>query len=84
MQTALVGVILLGAQKTSVPHERAKQPTTDAQAWMRARGDSATEVFTAESMAERFGVEKGSYESVPLPADVVVQQVILTLARRLT
>ncbi len=40
---------------------------TRAQAWMRSRGDSATEVFTAETMAAKFGVEEGSYDAVPLP-----------------
>ncbi len=34
---------------------------------MRARGDKGTQVFTADSMAEQFGVNKGSYESVHLP-----------------
>lgn len=42
---------------------------------MRARGDSATEILTAESMADKYGVQKGSYESLQLPADAVVQQV---------
>ena len=37
------------------------------QAWMRSRGDSATEVFTAETMAAKFGVVEGSYDAVPLP-----------------
>ena len=47
---------------------------------MRARGGSGTELFTAESMAEKFGVQQGSYEGVPLPADIEVQQVVLALA----
>ena len=34
---------------------------------MRSRGESATTVITAESMADRFGVTKGTYEPVPLP-----------------
>lgn len=34
---------------------------------MRSRGEGATEVFTAESMAEKFGVVQGSYDAVPLP-----------------
>ncbi len=34
---------------------------------MRSRGDSATEVFTAETMAAKFGVVEGSYDAVPLP-----------------
>ena len=38
------------------------------EAWMRARGDAANMVFTAETAAEQFGVVKSSYEAVPLPA----------------
>ena len=34
---------------------------------MRARGDAANMVFTAETAAEQFGVVKSSYEAVPLP-----------------
>lgn len=49
--------------------------SSDLQAWMRARGDSATEILTAESMAVKYGVQQGSYEAVPLPADADVQQV---------
>lgn len=41
---------------------------------MRARGDSATEILTAETMADKYGVQKGSYDTVPLPTDVDVQQ----------
>ena len=37
------------------------------QAWMRARGENGTQVFTADSMAEKFGVNKGSYDPVHLP-----------------
>ena len=37
------------------------------EAWMRARGDAANMVFTAETAAEQFGVVKSSYEAVPLP-----------------
>ena len=44
------------------------------QAWMRARGDSATEVLTAETMADKYGVQQGSYDAVPLPTNVDVQQ----------
>ncbi len=42
---------------------------------MRSRGESSAEVYTAVSMAQQFGVMKGSYEAAPLPADVTVQQV---------
>jgi hypothetical protein len=41
---------------------------------MRARGDSATEILTAESMADKYGVQQGSYDAVPLPTDADVQQ----------
>ena len=34
---------------------------------MRSRGDKGTSVFTAETMAERFGVVKGSYDTVAVP-----------------
>lgn len=34
---------------------------------MRSRGETGTKVFTAETMAEQFGVNKGSYTPVPLP-----------------
>ena len=37
------------------------------QAWLRSRGDSATQVITAKSMAEQYGVMKGTYEAVALP-----------------
>ena len=37
------------------------------QAWMRSRGEGATEVFTADTMAAKFGVVYGSYDAVPLP-----------------
>lgn len=46
---------------------------------MRARGDSATEILTAESMADKFGVQHGSYESVALPGNANVQQVYVRL-----
>lgn len=34
---------------------------------MRSRGEGAAEVFTAETMAEKFGVVQGSYDAVQLP-----------------
>ena len=40
---------------------------------MRSRGTSATEVFTAESVAENFGVTKSSYCGVKLPAATINQ-----------
>ena len=41
---------------------------------MRSRGDSATEVFTADSMAAEFGIMKGSFEIVPLPHGAAAHQ----------
>ncbi|KAK9836271.1 hypothetical protein WJX81_001311 [Elliptochloris bilobata] len=37
------------------------------EAWMRSRGGSATQVITAESMADQYGVTMGTYEPVALP-----------------
>ena len=37
------------------------------QAWMRARGDASGSVFTADTIADKYGVVKGSYTSVALP-----------------
>ena len=34
---------------------------------MRSRGDNGTQVFTADTMADQFGVNKGSYDPVKLP-----------------
>ena len=36
-------------------------------AWMRSRGENGTAVFTADTMAARFGVTKDTYDAVPLP-----------------
>lgn len=36
------------------------------QAWMRTRGEQGTSVFTADTVAETFGVVEGSYNAVPL------------------
>ena len=46
------------------------------QAWLRSRGEQGTTVFTADTMAEQFGVNKGSYDPVPLP-DLTVHKVLL-------
>ncbi len=40
---------------------------TTLQAWMRARGDAAGSVFTADTIADKYGVVKGSYTSIALP-----------------
>ena len=47
------------------------------QAWMRSRGEQGTTVFTADTMAEQFGVNKGSYDPVPLP-HLTVHKVLLS------
>ena len=44
---------------------------------MRSRGEQGTTVFTADTMAEQFGVNKGSYDPVPLPY-LTVQKVLLS------
>ena len=40
---------------------------TKLQAWMRARGDAAGSTFTADTIADKYGVVKGSYTSIALP-----------------
>ena len=40
---------------------------TKLQAWMRARGDAAGSIFTADTIADKYGVVKGSYTSIALP-----------------
>lgn len=46
-----------------------------AQAWMRSRGPTGTTLYTADTIAEQFGVVKSSYESVPLPSRTVLSAV---------
>lgn len=43
------------------------------QAWMRSRGENGTSVFTAETMAEKFGVNKGSYDPIPIPKAATIK-----------
>eukprot|EP00210_Caulerpa_lentillifera_P009546 g9104.t1 len=50
-----------------------KSHTAGFEAWMRSRG--TTEVYTAETVAENFGVTKSSYSGVPIPARIVDQVV---------
>ena len=45
----------------------------DIQAWMRTRGEQGTAVFTADNVADTFGVVEGSYSAVPLSAMDVIQ-----------
>ncbi|KXZ54060.1 hypothetical protein GPECTOR_5g168 [Gonium pectorale] len=47
--------------------------TAGFEAWMRSRGDSGGRVFTAEAVAEQFGVARASYDGVPLPRASVLQ-----------
>ncbi|DBA84971.1 TPA: hypothetical protein ACH3X2_005711 [Trebouxia sp. C0005] len=42
--------------------------TAGFDAWMRARGDAAGSVFTADTIADKYGVVKGSYTSIALPS----------------
>jgi len=45
----------------------AQSHTAGFEAWLRSRGESAGQVYTAETVAEQFGVVKSSYDAVPLP-----------------
>lgn len=40
---------------------------------MRARGDASGSVFTADTIADKYGVVKGSYTSIALPATETYQ-----------
>ena len=40
---------------------------------MRARGGMSGSVFTADTIADKFGVVKGSYTSIALPATEAYQ-----------
>lgn len=41
-------------------------PLGASQAWLRSRGTTGGTVYTADTIAEQFGVVKSSYEGVPL------------------
>jgi hypothetical protein len=45
------------------------------QAWLRARGSNSVSVFTADTVADTFGVVKSSYQAVPLAARSVLTAV---------
>jgi hypothetical protein len=45
------------------------------QAWLRSRGSNSSSVYTSETIAEQFGVVKGSYEAVPLQQGAVLAAV---------
>lgn len=45
------------------------------QAWLRSRGETSGAVYTADTIADRFGVVKSSYDCVPLPARSVLSAV---------
>lgn len=38
------------------------------EAWLRSRGDGGTQLYTADTIAEQFGVVRSSYETVALPS----------------
>lgn len=57
----------LSEQITVRQSEENQSHTAGFEAWMRARGDAANMVYTADTMVEQFGVVKSSYEAVPLP-----------------
>jgi trans-2-enoyl-CoA reductase len=42
--------------------------TAGFEAWMRSRGSEGVQTFTSDDIISQFGVVKGSYESVALPA----------------
>ena len=44
---------------------------------MRSRGDTSGSVFTADTIADNFGVVKGSYTSIALPATETYQVLAL-------
>ena len=57
------------AEQLAVRQTPASQShTAGFDAWLRSRGDSGVKVFTSDDVVEQFGVVKGSYEAVPLPA----------------
>jgi hypothetical protein len=45
------------------------------QAWLRSRGTTGASVYTADTIAEHFGVVKSSYDGVPLTARSVLTAV---------
>ncbi|GIL48595.1 hypothetical protein Vafri_5076 [Volvox africanus] len=47
--------------------------TAGFEAWMRSRGDAGGKVFTAETVAEQYGVARQSYDPVLLPTAAVLQ-----------
>lgn len=56
------------AEQITVVQDQANQShSAGFEAWLNARGESANQVFTAEDVAEQYGVVKSSYEAVPLP-----------------
>lgn len=46
----------------------AQSHTAGFEAWLRSRGETGVKVFTADDVVDQFGVVKGSYDAVPLPA----------------
>ncbi len=56
----------LNEQITVRQSEEAQSHSAGLEAWMRARADTKM-MYTAEDIAEQYGVVKSSYESVPLP-----------------
>ncbi|GLC55887.1 hypothetical protein PLESTB_001040200 [Pleodorina starrii] len=53
----------------------AQSHTAGFEAWLRSRGDASGNVFTAETVAEQFGVARSSYDPVLLPKADVLQVV---------
>lgn len=57
------------SEQLAVREQEREAPSHAAgfEAWMRSRGTGGVQVFTAEDVADRYGVAKGSYEPVSLP-----------------
>eukprot|EP00775_Hariotina_reticulata_P002103 gene2103-2422_t len=58
------------AEQIAVRQEESQKQSHTAgfEAWLRARGSNSISVFTADTVADTFGVVKSSYEAVPLAA----------------
>ncbi|KAK9864312.1 hypothetical protein WJX84_002485 [Apatococcus fuscideae] len=59
--------IKVSEQITTLQSPAFESHTSGFEAWLRSRGEAGTSVFTAESIAQKFGVVKGSYRATPLP-----------------
>merc|ERR1712196_678834 len=53
--------------------------TSGFEAWLRSRGHDDGQVYTADDIVEKYGVAKGSYDTVPLPNIRAYQAVVRDL-----